>query len=194
MKIFYVKNRSNVFQEIRYINYLTSNLALFEGFINTFNLTKSREDLLLQLSQNYIVLIPRADILKSLQKISVQEKRELKNVKKILKNIKSLEKYFYIVQVLDANLTDLDESLSKLFKSQKQPAIVDDITILNSPVNSRLQQYRDIVFGINSDKVNYTETINFYKAMQKLLLNVGNKHKDLKVLHMQYSLGTSIVS
>lgn len=203
-----LRNRSSVFQEIRFANYLIANIGTFDSFFKkvfpSTGMNEYKEKFMQTFTDNFLIAIPKPILLSSKITLNRKDVKILRRVDKLLRRPDILEKYFYTYQTLDANLTDLDKRFSELFKFDKNPVEnfvassntlpQDTLVILNTSSNTRLQQYQEIVYGLNSKKYVYSENLRFNNFLQKSFHKLYDRNEYLKRFVIQYSLGTTAVS
>lgn len=182
-------------QEISFLNYLVAVIynQFFTKIVPIKDVDKLKQSYFDTLSNKGYVLIPKVNSSPEAY-FSNSDRKILKNVEKVLKNLKYLEKYFYIFSIKEATLANLDSKLSKIFTSnpKHREKIENETIILNN--TSRLSQYKDIVYGINDKNLMYLDKINFQKCFTKLLEKEYRLDSNLKKLIVYYTLGTTAVS
>lgn len=179
-------------REIKYLNYLTTVVSekVFENVINCKKLELLQKKYQKMLTEARIILIPRQNFLQQTS-FSYSEALFLKNPNKMLKDLNRAEQYFHIYKIRNLDLADLDEALSRAFRYNIK-SWERNIVVLNK--STRFAQYKDVVYGINSEQCKYSDKINLGQFMQTECKKIYRKEETLRKFTIYYILGTTAVS
>lgn len=179
-------------REIRYLNYLTTVVSekALEKIISCEKVKQLQKEYQKIFSAAKLVLVPNQSFLQKTS-FNFSERSFLKNPNKMLKDLKRVEQYFYVYNIHDLDLVVLDETLSDAFKSGTKDW-EGKIIILNR--STRFAQYKDIVYGINSNQCKYLDKLCFGQYMQAELRRLYKKEETLRKYAIYYILGTTAVS
>ena len=179
-------------REIKYLNYLTTIISekALELAIDCKKIKDLQKKYQKTFTEARMVLIPKQSFL---QKTSFKysECSFLKNPNKMLKDLNRTEQYFHIYSIHSLDLVDLDETLSNAFKHNTKEW-EGNIIILNK--STRFSQYKDIVYGINSNQCKYSDKLALGQFMQTECKRLYRKEETLRKFTIYYILGTTAVS
>ena len=180
------------FREIKYLNYLSMKLLgkTLEWITSCNKVGSLQKEYREKLFDAKLILIPKEEFLTK-ESYSYSERVYLSHPKKVIKDLETAEKYFYVYKVNELDLAVLDEKLADIFKDGIK-TWKDRIVILNK--SSRFSQYKDIVYGINSINCSYSNRLNLQQFMEDDLKRLYRTGRYLKNYCIYYSLGTTAVS
>lgn len=169
---------------IQYLNYLA-----YWDFQNV-SFKYLKKDIWMNLHKQGLILIPKV---KAFQKITFWDKFHIRNIQKtITKDLWFLEKYFYIIKVMETSLSSLDQTLSPVFKNSNNSGIDPVFVFTEKP---ELQQFNEVVLGIDLSDYKYfpkSDVSTFNKEVFKYLVSLGDP--TLKTLLFHYKLGCTALN